>query len=98
MLLFWISAKRTGTKSQEFTETMRNIDNELDKLMENMHRKGLLSCTNVLLVSDHGVEDSTCPTTIATVTDPTAILLRNLQKDYNMNVSPNSPDAFLRVR
>ncbi|OQV17225.1 putative Ectonucleotide pyrophosphatase/phosphodiesterase family member 3 [Hypsibius exemplaris] len=85
------TARRVGTKGQEFGQTLRNLDNEIDRLLQNLFTKSLLPCTNIMIVSDHGLEDSTCTNAM----DLTSILARNMQADHlSIPVSSNSFEFF----
>ncbi|GAV02321.1 hypothetical protein RvY_12905 [Ramazzottius varieornatus] len=53
-----------GTDSPRLEAAVVQVDAALDRLMQGLHERGILQCINVLLVSDHGMQNHYCNQTV----------------------------------
>ncbi|XP_061668782.1 ectonucleotide pyrophosphatase/phosphodiesterase family member 1 [Syngnathoides biaculeatus] len=49
-----------GPRSSQLVEALKNVDRVLGKLMDGLMDRNLLHCVNLLVISDHGMENATC--------------------------------------
>lgn len=49
-----------GTKSSEINNTLVYVDSTIERLIQGLHNRNLLSCVNIMIVSDHGMDDVSC--------------------------------------
>ncbi|XP_041831854.1 ectonucleotide pyrophosphatase/phosphodiesterase family member 1 [Melanotaenia boesemani] len=54
------SGHRYGPGSQQVAEALTNVDRHLGKLMDGLTTKKLHKCVNLVIVSDHGMEEASC--------------------------------------
>ncbi|CAL8314309.1 unnamed protein product [Lota lota] len=51
---------RFGPDSNEVRKALQNVDMVIGSLMEGLKQRGLHRCVNLVLVSDHGMEEASC--------------------------------------
>ncbi|XP_067141418.1 venom phosphodiesterase-like [Centruroides vittatus] len=49
-----------GPYSKQMNETLESVDAFISELMTGLHKRDLLGCINVIIVADHGMEDTSC--------------------------------------
>nr|XP_061806748.1 ectonucleotide pyrophosphatase/phosphodiesterase family member 1 [Nerophis lumbriciformis] len=54
------SGHRYGPESNEIVEALIKVDRIIGKIMDGLNDRNLLHCVNLLIVSDHGMEEATC--------------------------------------
>ena len=57
---FSLSGHWHGTQTSAINQTLARVNAALERLLQGLHERSLLHCVNVLVVSDHGMEDMTC--------------------------------------
>ena len=55
---------RYGTDSPGLEAAVTKVSVSLDRLMQGLHERGILPCVNILLVSDHGMDNHFCNQTV----------------------------------
>ncbi|XP_055329102.1 ectonucleotide pyrophosphatase/phosphodiesterase family member 3-like [Paramacrobiotus metropolitanus] len=51
---------RYGTQSPQVNASLDRMNSVFDRLMQGLHDRDILPCVNIILVSDHGMEDADC--------------------------------------
>ncbi|TKS75467.1 Ectonucleotide pyrophosphatase/phosphodiesterase family member 1 [Collichthys lucidus] len=51
---------RYGPKSSQVVQALKNVDGILGLLMDGLTKKGLQNCVNLIVISDHGMEEASC--------------------------------------
>eukprot|EP00064_Thunnus_orientalis_P009268 superscaffoldBa00001164_g9291 len=51
---------RYGPASKQVIEALKNVDRIMGMLMDGLKQKNLHNCVNIIIVSDHGMEEATC--------------------------------------
>ncbi|XP_077408903.1 ectonucleotide pyrophosphatase/phosphodiesterase family member 1 [Vanacampus margaritifer] len=54
------SGHRYGPESSQVVEALKNVDRIMGMLMDGLMHRNLLHCVNLIIVSDHGMEEATC--------------------------------------
>ncbi|KAM9779172.1 ectonucleotide pyrophosphatase/phosphodiesterase family member 1 isoform X1 [Syngnathus typhle] len=54
------SGHRYGPESSQVIEALKNVDQIMGMLMDGLMHRNLLHCVNLIIVSDHGMEEATC--------------------------------------
>ncbi|XP_055005232.1 ectonucleotide pyrophosphatase/phosphodiesterase family member 1 isoform X2 [Boleophthalmus pectinirostris] len=54
------SGHRYGPGSKEVVEALENVDRILGMLMDGLKEKNLHKCVNLIVISDHGMEEASC--------------------------------------
>ncbi|XP_020484194.2 ectonucleotide pyrophosphatase/phosphodiesterase family member 1 [Labrus bergylta] len=54
------SGHRYGPESSQVVQALKNVDKILGLLMDGLKKKDLLHCVNVVIISDHGMEEASC--------------------------------------
>uniref|UniRef100_A0A8C5AYI3 Ectonucleotide pyrophosphatase/phosphodiesterase 1 n=1 Tax=Gadus morhua TaxID=8049 RepID=A0A8C5AYI3_GADMO len=49
-----------GPDSKEVKDALKNVDQVIGSLMEGLKQRGLHRCVNLVLLSDHGMEEASC--------------------------------------
>ncbi|CAL8393491.1 unnamed protein product [Arctogadus glacialis] len=49
-----------GPDSEEVKDALKNVDQVIGSLMEGLKQRGLHRCVNLVLLSDHGMEEASC--------------------------------------
>ena len=57
---FSLSGHRHGTQTSAINQSLARVNAALERLLQGLHERSLLHCVNILVVSDHGMEDITC--------------------------------------
>ncbi|XP_075893703.1 ectonucleotide pyrophosphatase/phosphodiesterase family member 1 [Nelusetta ayraudi] len=54
------SGHRYGPASQQVIQALERVDELLGRLMDGLIERNLLHCTNIIILSDHGMEEASC--------------------------------------
>ncbi|XP_077367574.1 ectonucleotide pyrophosphatase/phosphodiesterase family member 1-like [Festucalex cinctus] len=54
------SGHHFGPESSQVVEALKNVDRIMGMLMDGLMERNLLHCVNLIIVSDHGMEEATC--------------------------------------
>ncbi|XP_059899802.1 ectonucleotide pyrophosphatase/phosphodiesterase family member 3 [Gadus macrocephalus] len=54
------SGHKFGTVSGQLTESLRGVDDVMGQLMNGLKQLNLHRCLNIIVVADHGMEDTSC--------------------------------------
>ncbi|XP_041661179.1 ectonucleotide pyrophosphatase/phosphodiesterase family member 1 isoform X2 [Cheilinus undulatus] len=54
------SGHRYGPRSSQVVQALENVDKILGQLMDGLTKRNLQNCVNVMIVSDHGMEEASC--------------------------------------
>ncbi|XP_051909216.1 ectonucleotide pyrophosphatase/phosphodiesterase family member 1 [Hippocampus zosterae] len=54
------SGHRYGPESSQLIDALKNVDRIMGMLLDGLTQRDLLHCVNLIIISDHGMEEATC--------------------------------------